>query len=141
VIHGYDVAEKVGDGYGEAVAQAIGMPGRRVFKTLIAVLDDEPVVAVIPVHRRLSPKKLASALGGKHCSLASAKDAERFTGFVTGGISPLGQRRRMRLVLGSSAADFETIAVSGGRRGVQLEVTPEVVTAVTGGTIAAIADD
>jgi Cys-tRNA(Pro)/Cys-tRNA(Cys) deacylase len=141
VSHGYEVAEKVGDGYGDAVARAIGMPGRRVFKTLIAVVDHEPVVAVIPVDRRLSPRKLASALGGKRSSVAAPEDAERLTGYVIGGISPFGQRRRMRLVLDSSAAEFETIAVSGGRRGLQLEVTPEVVTALTGGAMAAIADD
>ena len=140
VIHRYEVAEKVGEGYGEAVAQAIGMPGHRVFKTLIATVDHEPVVAVIPVDRRLSPKKMASALGGKRCSVASPEDAERLTGYVVGGISPFGQRRKIRLVLDSSATDFETIAVSGGQRGLQLEVTPEVVTAVTGGAMAVIAD-
>jgi Cys-tRNA(Pro)/Cys-tRNA(Cys) deacylase len=107
------VAEKVGEGYGEAVATAIGMSGSRVFKTLVVIVEDEPVVAVIPDDRGLSTKRLASALGGKHCSLASRQDAERVTGYVTGGISPFGQRRNLRLVLDDSAADFETIAVSG----------------------------
>jgi Cys-tRNA(Pro)/Cys-tRNA(Cys) deacylase len=140
-LHVYEVAEKVGEGYGEAVAEAIGMPGNRVFKTLVAVVDDEPVVAVIPVDRRLSLKRMAAALGGKHGSLASRQDAERVTGYVTGGISPFGQRRSLRLVLDASAAEFETIAVSGGRRGVQVELAPEVVIEVTGGIMAAIADD
>jgi Cys-tRNA(Pro)/Cys-tRNA(Cys) deacylase len=107
------VTEKVGEGYGEAVATAIGMSGSRVFKTLVVIVEDEPVVAVIPDDRGLSTKRLASALGGKHCSLASRQDAERVTGYVTGGISPFGQRRNLRLVLDDSAADFETIAVSG----------------------------
>jgi Cys-tRNA(Pro)/Cys-tRNA(Cys) deacylase len=140
-LHAYEVAEKVGEGYGKAVAEAIGMPGSRVFKTLVADVDGEPVVAVIPVDRRLSTKRVASAAGGKHCSLASPETAERVTGYVTGGISPFGQRRRMRLILDSSAAEFETIAVSGGRRGIQLEVSPETVIEVTGGALAPIADD
>jgi Cys-tRNA(Pro)/Cys-tRNA(Cys) deacylase len=135
------VTEKVGDGYGEAVAAAIGFPGGRVFKTLVAEVDDQPVVAVIPVERRLSTKRLARAVGGKRCALASPKMAERLTGYATGGISPFGQRRALKLVLDATAAGFETIAVSGGRRGIQLELEPDQVLAVTGGSLAAIADD
>jgi Cys-tRNA(Pro)/Cys-tRNA(Cys) deacylase len=139
--HLYEVAENVGDGYGEAVADAIGMPGRRVFKTLVAEVDDEPVVAVVPVDRRLSTKKLARAVGGKRCSLAAPATAERLTGYVTGGISPFGQRKRMRLYLDSTAFRYETIAVSGGRRGIQLELEPGALIEVTGGALAAISDD
>lgn len=98
-------------------------------------------MAVIPVDRRLSAKKMASALGGQRCYLSSPRDAERVTGDVTGGISPFGQHRRLKLVLDASAAGFETIAVSGGRRGCPLEVTPRVVVAVSGGAMAAIAED
>ena len=140
-IHVYDVAEKVGDGYGEAVAAAIGMPSTRVFKTLVAEVDAQPVVAVIPVSRRLSTRKLARVVGGKQCSLASPSLAERLTGYLTGGISPFGQRRALSLTLDSSAAGFETIAVSGGRRGIQLELAPSAVIEVTGGAFASIADD
>jgi Cys-tRNA(Pro)/Cys-tRNA(Cys) deacylase len=136
----YEVAEKVGEGYGEAVADAIGMPRSRVFKTLVAVVDGDPMVAVIPVDRRLSTKRMASIAGGKSCALASPETAERVTGYVTGGISPFGLRRELRLVLDASASEFETIAVSGGRRGIQLELSPETVIAVTGGTLAPIAD-
>lgn len=137
----YDVTEKVGDGYGEAVAAAIGMPPNRVFKTLVAEVDEQPVVAVIPVSRRLSTRKLARVVGGKQCSLASPAVAERLTGYVTGGISPFGQRRALSLTLDSSAAGFETIAVSGGRRGIQLELAPGAFIEVTGGVLAPIADD
>ncbi len=141
MIHLYDVAEKVGDGYGEAVAAAIGMPPTRVFKTLVAEVDDQPVIAVIPVSRRLSTRKLARVVGGKQCTLASPTEAERLTGYVTGGISPFGQRRALSLTLDSSAFGFETIAVSGGRRGIQLELAPPAVIEVTGGSLASIADD
>ena len=106
-VHRYAVSEKVGQGYGEAVAAAIGMDPARVFKTLVAEVDGEPVVAVIPVDRRLSTKNLARALGGKHCSLASTAVAERETGYVIGGISPFGQRKRHRLILDSSAVDHQ----------------------------------
>lgn len=140
-VHLYDVEAKVGDGYGEAVAAAIGLPASRVFKTLVAEVDAEAVVAVIPVERRLSTKRLAKAAGGKRCSLASPATAERLTGYVTGGISPFGQRRDLRLFLDSSASDFDAIAVSGGRRGVQLELGTEALLGMTDGVIAHIADD
>ena len=139
-VHRYDVAEKVGDGYGEAVAAAIGMGHARVFKTLVAVVDDEPVVAVVPVDRRLSTKKLARAVGGKRCSVVAPEIAERETGYVTGGISPFGQRKRHRLILDSSAEDHETIAVSGGQRGLQLELSPQTLLDLTGGILAIIVD-
>jgi Cys-tRNA(Pro)/Cys-tRNA(Cys) deacylase len=140
-VHRYDVPEKVGEGYGEAVAAAIGMGHARVFKTLVAEVDDEPVIAVIPVDRRLSTKRLARAVGGKHCSLVPAAIAERETGYVTGGISPFGQRKRHRLILDSSAEDQETIAVSGGQRGLQLELSPQTLLHLTGGFVAVIVDD
>lgn len=140
-VHEYEVAEKVGDGYGEAVARAIGLPGERVFKTLVAEVDGEHVIGLIPVDRRLSAKKLARAVGGKSASLAPPADAERVTGYVTGGISPFGQRKRLRVFVDSSAALHETIAVSGGRRGVQLELAPDAVLSVSGGSLAAITED
>jgi len=140
-VHRYEVTEKVGEGYGEAVAAAIGMPGDRVFKTLVAEVDGEPVVAVIPVERRLSTKKLARAAGGKQGSLAATSTAERVTGYVTGGISPFGQRRSLPLILDQSAMEFATIAVSGGRRGIQLEVSPDTLVRVAGASVAPIADD
>ncbi len=140
-VHRYAVSEKVGQGYGEAVAAAIGMDPARVFKTLVAEVDGEPVVAVIPVDRRLSTKNLARALGGKHCSLASTAVAERETGYVIGGISPFGQRKRHRLILDSSAVDHQSVAVSGGMRGLQLEVSPRTLLDLTGGALAPLVDD
>ena len=139
-LHVYQVAEKVGEGYGEAVADAIGMQRSRVFKTLVALVDGDPLLALIPVDRRLSTKRMASTVGGKSCALAPPETAERVTGYVTGGISPFGLRRGLRLVLDASASEFETIAVSGGRRGIQLELSPETVVALTGGTLASIAE-
>lgn len=140
-VHRCSVSEKVGEGYGEAVAAAIGMDPARVFKTIVAEFDGKPVVAVIPVDRRLSTKKLARALGGKRCSLASAAVAQRETGYVIGGISPFGQRKRHPLVLDSSAIHHETVAVSGGLRGLQLELSPRTILDMTGGALAPVVDD
>ncbi len=140
-VHEYLVTEKVGDGYGQAVAREIGLPEARVFKTLVAQVDEELVVGVIPVDRRLSVKKLARAAGGKSASLASPATAERATGYVTGGISPFGQRKQLRVFVDESAARHETIAVSGGRRGIQLELAPEVVLDVCRGSMAPIIED
>jgi Cys-tRNA(Pro)/Cys-tRNA(Cys) deacylase len=138
--HQYVVDEKVGEGYGEAVAAAIGMAPERVFKTLVAEVDGRIVMAVVPVRARLSTRKLAGATGGKRCSVVSPATAQRETGYVPGGISPFGRRKQGPLVLDSSALAHEAIAVSGGRRGLQLELAPEVVLKVTGGEIADIAD-
>ena len=139
-VHRYDVSEKVGEGYGEAVAAAIGMGSARVFKTLVAVVDDEPVIAVIPVDRCLATKRLAGAIGGKHGSLAPPAVAERETGYVTGGISPFGQRKRHRLILDSSALEHETIAESGGQRGLQLELSTQTILDLTDASVAVIVD-
>src|SRR3990172_6268965 len=90
VLHRYVVAEKVGDGYGEAVAAAIGLPGARVLKTLVVEVDGTPVVAVVPVAARLSTRLLARAAGAKRAEMVAPSVAERLTGYVTGGISPFG---------------------------------------------------
>lgn len=110
--------------YGEAVAAVLGVPPERVFKTLLAEVDGRPVVAVVPVRSRLWLKALAKAAGGKKAEMADPAVAERLTGYVTGGISPFGQRRRLPTYLDRSALDFPTIYVSGGRRGLQLELSP-----------------
>ena len=139
--HEYLVDELVGEGYGEAVAEAIGMGADRVFKSLVAEVDEEIGVAVVPVGRRLSTKKLARAVGGKRCALASPAVAERETGYVPGGISPFGRRKPHPLILDSTALRHATIAVSGGRRGLQLELAPAVVIDITNGVTADIAED
>jgi Cys-tRNA(Pro)/Cys-tRNA(Cys) deacylase len=140
-IHMYQVDEKVGEGYGEAVAEAIGMSPERVFKTLVAEVDGSIVVAVVPVGTRLSTRKLARVAGGKRCSLASPATAERETGYVPGGISPFGRRKQAPLIIDSSALRHGTIAVSGGRRGLQLELAPDVLLEIANGVSAAITDD
>ncbi len=137
-IHTYHVDEVVGAGYGEAVAEAIGFPAARVFKTLVAEVDGQGVVAMIPVSDRLSTKSLARAAGGKRCSLAAPETAERLTGYVVGGVSPFGQRRSLPTYIDESAVTFESIAVSGGVRGLQLEVSPADAATATGATWASL---
>jgi Cys-tRNA(Pro)/Cys-tRNA(Cys) deacylase len=140
VIHAYAVTEKVGEGYGEAVAAAIGLSADRVFKTLIAEVDGIPVVAVIPVTARLSTRRLARAADGKRAEMMPPAVAERLTGYVTGGISPFGQRRTLDCYLDSSASAQDTIAVSGGLRGIQLEVAPDDLIRITRASVAALVD-
>ena len=136
-VHAYStVGDVAGSTYGEAVATELGFPPQRVFKTLIAVVDDEPVVAIVPVATRLSEKRLAAAVGGKRSGLAEPSVAERLTGYVTGGISPFGQRRDMPAVVDSSALDHPTILVNGGRRGIQVEVSPQTLIDLIGAATA-----
>ncbi|GHH62234.1 Cys-tRNA(Pro)/Cys-tRNA(Cys) deacylase [Streptosporangium violaceochromogenes] len=117
--------------YGEEAADALGVPCERVFKTLVAEVDGEPAVAVVPVSGRLDLKALASALGGKRAAMAEAAAVERMTGYVVGGISPLGQRRALPTVVDASALDFETVYFSAGRRGLQIETAPSELVRLT----------
>jgi Cys-tRNA(Pro)/Cys-tRNA(Cys) deacylase len=141
LVHEYAVAEKVGAGYGEAVAAAIGLPAKRVFKTLLADVDTVPVVAVVPVSARLSTRLLARAAGAKRAEMMAPADAERLTGYVTGGISPFGQKRRLATYLDLSALDHDTVAVSGGVRGIQLEIAPDDMIRVADAMVAILIDD
>ncbi len=125
--------------YGEAAAAALGVPPDRVFKTLVGSVDGRLAVGVVPVVATLDLKALAAALGGKKAAMAEPAAAERATGYVTGGISPFGQRTRLPLVLDASAEDFATIYVSGGRRGLQVEVAPADLLRLTGAHTAPIA--
>jgi Cys-tRNA(Pro)/Cys-tRNA(Cys) deacylase len=118
--------------YGLEAAQALGVDPVRVFKTLVAEVDGDLVVAVVPVTTSLDLKALAAAVGGKRATMADPRAAERATGYVRGGISPLGQRRRLRTVLDGSAFDHASVLVSGGRRGLDVEVAPEDLAALTG---------
>lgn len=135
-LHTYEVDEAVGEGYGQAVAAAIGVEAGRVFKTLMAEVDGEHVVAIVPVDSRLALKGLARAAGTKKAAMAEPGDAERLTGYVTGGISPLGQRRRHRTFLDDSAASYPTIYVSAGKRGLQVELAPNDLVFLTRATLA-----
>jgi len=111
-------------GYGKAAAHALGVDESRVFKTLLAQTEKSAVVAIVPVSSQLSLKSLALVLGVKRCEMVLATDAQRITGYVVGGISPFGQKKKLFTVVDASAAEHQTIFVSGGRRGLDLEVAP-----------------
>lgn len=125
--------------YGEEAAEAMGVSPDRVFKTLVADVDGTLVVAVVPVAGSLDLKALASAVGGKRAAMADPTLAERTTGYVRGGISPLGQRRRLRTVLDASAGTHDTICVSAGRRGLEVELSPKDLLTLTEAVSAPIA--
>jgi Cys-tRNA(Pro)/Cys-tRNA(Cys) deacylase len=127
------------EGYGDEAAEALGVAPARIFKTLIASVDGRLVCAVVPVAGRLDVKALAAAVGGKRAELADPAAAQRATGYVLGGISPLGHRSRMPVVLDESAQGFETVFVSAGRRGLQVELAPQDLIRLTTATVAAIA--
>ncbi len=119
--------------FGTEAVEALGLHPDEVFKTLLATLDgSETVVAVIPVSARLDLKSLARSAGAKKAAMADPAQAERLTGYVVGGISPLGQKRRLRTFVDSSAQDLETMHVSGGRRGLEIALAPAVLTELTG---------
>jgi Cys-tRNA(Pro)/Cys-tRNA(Cys) deacylase len=137
-LHPYDAA--AGDEpYGEAAADALGVPHDRLFKTLVAEVDGSLTVAVVPVSASLDLKALAGAAGGKRAAMADPAQAERVTGYVRGGISPLGQRKRLPTVVDASASGFPTIYVSAGRRGLQIELGPGDLIRLTGAATAGIA--
>ena len=117
---------------GLAAAEALQLPEQAVFKTLIAELaGGELVVAVIPVAAKLNLKQLARAAGAKSARMAEVKDAERATGYLTGGISPLGQKRRHRTFLAGEVEELDLIYVSAGKRGLELALTPDALTEAT----------
>ncbi len=137
-VHSYELTDGDDATYGEAVAAALQVVPDRVYKTLVAAVDGEPVVAIVPVTGVLRLKALARACGGKKAVMADPADAERLTGYVTGGISPFGQRRPLRFVIDESIIEHDTLFVSGGRRGTQVEVTPDDLVNLTGAEIADI---
>ena len=137
-VRAYDHDPAVTD-YGAEAAEALGVEPAQVFKTLLADLDGELVVAVVPVSGLLDLKALASALGGKKAAMADPKAAERTTGYIVGGISPLGQKKRLRTVVDSSAEAYGTVLVSAGRRGLDVELAPADLIHLTGASSAAIA--
>jgi Cys-tRNA(Pro)/Cys-tRNA(Cys) deacylase len=126
-------------GYGLEAAAELGVEPGRVFKTLVANLDGRLVLGVVPVTGELDLGALAKALGGKRAAMAERSAAERATGYVIGGISPLGGRRRLTTVLDTTATTYATIFVSGGRRGLDVELSPADLVALTGALVAQIA--
>jgi Cys-tRNA(Pro)/Cys-tRNA(Cys) deacylase len=137
VVHEYEHTAGTG-AYGAEAAKALGVPAARVLKTLLASADGRLTVAVVPVDGSLDLKALAAAVGAKKAVLADPAEAERTTGYVRGGISPVGQRRRLPTVLDDSALDHETVYVSGGRRGLDLELAPPDLVHVTDARVAPI---
>jgi Cys-tRNA(Pro)/Cys-tRNA(Cys) deacylase len=127
------------EAYGEEAASALGVDEARIFKTLIAGADGRLVCGVVPVAGRLDLKALAAAVGSKRAAMADPTTAARATGYVVGGISPLGQKSRLRVVVDASAAEFETVFVSAGRRGLQVELAPHDLVRLAGATLAPIA--
>ena len=125
--------------FGLEAAEALDVAPARVFKTLIASLDGKLVVGVVPVTGQLDLKALAAALRGKKAAMAEVAAAERSSGYVAGGISPIGQRKALPTAIDSSARDFETIFVSGGRRGLEINLAPADLLAITRGVMAPIA--
>ncbi|WP_136679215.1 Cys-tRNA(Pro) deacylase [Neptunomonas sp. XY-337] len=128
--------------YGEEAAEALGLPMGRVFKTLLVAQEGNQkrlAVAVVPVDAQLDLKALAAALSVKKVAMAQADAAQRITGYVLGGISPLGQKKRLPTVLNDSAQSYETLFVSAGRRGLEIELTPADLVALTAAKVANIA--
>ncbi|WP_319412980.1 Cys-tRNA(Pro) deacylase [uncultured Cohaesibacter sp.] len=125
-------AERVG----LQAAEAIGADPSEVFKSLMIELDGKPVCAVVPSDCEVNMKKLAKALGGKHAAMMQPVDAERITGYKVGGISPLGQRKRVRTALDESAMVRGLIHINGGQRGLQIRVEPKALVAHMGCVVA-----
>lgn len=124
--------------YGEEAAAVLGLGTDEVFKTLMAVVDGNPVVAVVPVSGSLDLKALAAAAGGRRAEMADAALAQRITGYVLGGISPIGQKRQLPTYLDESAVLLDAVYVSGGRRGFDVGLAPDDLLRITGGQYAAI---
>ena len=138
--HSYEHDPAAGS-FGTEAAAALGVVPERVFKTLLAEVDGKLTVAVVPVSGSLDLKALASAVGGKKAAMADPAAAERSTGYVLGGISPLGQRKPLRTVLDESALEFETVFCSGGRRGFEIELAPADLVRLTAAVTASIGRD
>ena len=135
VRHEYEHGE---GGWGEEAAEKLGVSADQVFKTLVVACDGRLVVAVVPVSRQLSFKKLAASVGGKKAAMADAGDVMRSTGYVLGGVSPLGQKRKLPTVIDDSANGFPTIFVSAGRRGLEVELAAGDLANITGANLADI---
>ncbi|MFD8787774.1 Cys-tRNA(Pro) deacylase [Kitasatospora sp. NPDC059599] len=137
-VHAYD-HDPAAASYGGEAAEVLGVAAERVFKTLVADVDGTLTVGVVPVAGLLDLKALASAVGGKRAAMADPAAAERSSGYVLGGISPLGQRRALRTVVDASALDHPTVYVSAGRRGLEVELAPADLITLTGAVTAPIA--
>jgi Cys-tRNA(Pro)/Cys-tRNA(Cys) deacylase len=134
-LHHYDHDPKH-PSYGLEAAEKLGVDPGRVFKTLVLQLDDGRLaVAVLPVSLKLNLKKAAAACGSKKAEMAPKGLVEKSTGYILGGVSPLGQKKRLLTVINSSAAIYPTILVSGGRRGLEIDLSPADLARLTGGRL------
>jgi len=124
--------------FGMEAAEALGLDPAQVFKTLMATVDGRLTVGIVPVSGQLDLKALARAAGGSKAAMAEVAAAERATGYVAGGISPMGQKRPHPTVLDETALGFDTVYVSGGRRGLDLGLAPADLVRVTSATVAPI---
>lgn len=140
-LHPYEHDPASDLGYGLEAAAAIGVEPDQVFKTLCAYVDGRLSVGIVPVSGKLDLKGLAAALGGKKAEMAPPADAERSSGYVVGGISPIGQRKKLPTALDETAELFDTIYVSGGRRGLDIGLAPADLVSITDAVIAPIAKD
>ena len=137
-VHEY-THDPASESYGTEAAEKLGVPEARVFKTLVVSLDNkELAVGVVPVSAMLSMKLMAKAAGAKKAAMADKTDVERATGYVLGGVSPLGQKKRLKTIIDASANQFPTIYVSAGRRGLEIELNPEDLRKLVNGTFADI---
>jgi len=137
-IHEY-THDPAAESYGREAADKLGVDPARVFKTLVVAAGDGLVVAVVPVLHQLDLKQLARVVGAKKVAMADVAMAERVTGYVVGGVSPLGQKKRLPTVIDASAQEYPTIYVSAGRRGVEIELSPADLAALTGAAFADVA--
>ncbi len=127
------------DSYGLEAAEKMGVPEAQVFKTLVVTLDNNTlVVGVLPVSSMLSMKQIAKAAGAKKASMADKETVERTTGYVLGGVSPLGQKKALKTVIDISANNYATIYVSAGRRGLEIELSPQDLSTLTRAIVANI---
>jgi Cys-tRNA(Pro)/Cys-tRNA(Cys) deacylase len=125
--------------YGQEASEALGVPAARVFKTLVADVDGQLAVGVVPVSGSLDLKALATAVGGKRAVMADAGQAEKASGYVTGGIAPVGLRKRLPVVVDESALGHATVFCSAGQRGLEIELAPADLVAAAGASTASIA--
>jgi Cys-tRNA(Pro)/Cys-tRNA(Cys) deacylase len=125
--------------YGQEASEALGVPPDRVYKTLIADVDGQLIVAVVPVAGSLDLKALATAVGGKKAAMADAVQAEKASGYVTGGIAPIGLRRPLPVVVDESVLGYATVFCSAGQRGLEIEVAPADLVTAAGARTAPIA--
>ncbi len=126
--------------FGLEAAEKLGLPADQVFKTLVADVDGNHVVAIVPVNHQVSLKLLARAVNGKKAAMADPTVAQRITGYVVGGISPIGQKKKLVTVIDETAELWDTVLVSGGRRGLDIELAPSDLARACDAIFAAIAD-